>query len=190
MIKQLSPASLAIIAIIVVVIVGGAFWSINTNIATAPGGQGCTQEAKVCQDGSVVGRTGPNCEFSECPTVARQDKPNFNSGVRGVVSIGPTCPVQKFPPDPACVDTPYATGVSVYSTDALANCGLTTQCTVTPIIVGNSDVDGAFTFPLPPGSYTLKAGSGKALPRCTSVEITVTSDQYVQTTVSCDSGIR
>lgn len=27
----------------------------------------CTQEAKVCPDGSSVGRTGPNCEFASCP---------------------------------------------------------------------------------------------------------------------------
>jgi len=27
----------------------------------------CTQEAKLCSDGSYVGRTGPNCEFSLCP---------------------------------------------------------------------------------------------------------------------------
>lgn len=27
----------------------------------------CTQEAKLCPDGSAVGRTGPNCEFAECP---------------------------------------------------------------------------------------------------------------------------
>ena len=27
----------------------------------------CTMEAKLCPDGSYVGRTGPNCEFSECP---------------------------------------------------------------------------------------------------------------------------
>lgn len=27
----------------------------------------CTEEAKVCPDGSAVGRTGPNCEFSPCP---------------------------------------------------------------------------------------------------------------------------
>ena len=29
--------------------------------------QGCTAEGKVCPDGSVVGRTGPNCEFEKCP---------------------------------------------------------------------------------------------------------------------------
>lgn len=27
----------------------------------------CTQEAKICPDGSSVGRSGPNCEFAKCP---------------------------------------------------------------------------------------------------------------------------
>lgn len=28
--------------------------------------QACTEEAKICPDGSAVGRTGPNCEFAKC----------------------------------------------------------------------------------------------------------------------------
>ncbi len=28
----------------------------------------CTQEAKLCPDGSYVGRKGPKCEFEACPT--------------------------------------------------------------------------------------------------------------------------
>lgn len=32
-----------------------------------PSQQACTMEAKICPDGSSVGRTGPNCEFSPCP---------------------------------------------------------------------------------------------------------------------------
>lgn len=32
-----------------------------------PGPVACTLEAKLCPDGSYVGRTGPNCEFAECP---------------------------------------------------------------------------------------------------------------------------
>ena len=28
----------------------------------------CTQEAKMCSDGSYVGRSGPNCEFAKCPS--------------------------------------------------------------------------------------------------------------------------
>ncbi|MFH0961578.1 MAG: DUF333 domain-containing protein [archaeon] len=27
----------------------------------------CTMDAKICPDGSAVGRTGPNCEFAPCP---------------------------------------------------------------------------------------------------------------------------
>ena len=31
----------------------------------------CTQEAKLCPDGSAVGRSGPNCEFDSCPNQAQ-----------------------------------------------------------------------------------------------------------------------
>ena len=27
----------------------------------------CTMDAKICPDGSAVGRTGPDCEFEACP---------------------------------------------------------------------------------------------------------------------------
>ena len=27
----------------------------------------CTMEAKICSDGSAVGRSGPHCEFAPCP---------------------------------------------------------------------------------------------------------------------------
>ncbi len=28
----------------------------------------CTMEAKLCPDGSAVGRSGPQCEFAACPS--------------------------------------------------------------------------------------------------------------------------
>lgn len=31
---------------------------------------GCTMEAKLCPDGSAVGRSGPKCEFAPCPFVS------------------------------------------------------------------------------------------------------------------------
>lgn len=37
----------------------------------------CTKEAKQCPDGSAVGRTGPNCEFSECPSDSSTDVDSF-----------------------------------------------------------------------------------------------------------------
>ncbi len=33
-----------------------------------PEEKGCTLEAKICPDGTVVGRMPPNCEFAPCPT--------------------------------------------------------------------------------------------------------------------------
>lgn len=46
----------------------------------------CTMEAKICPDGSAVGRTGPKCEFAACPAVnteqlIRVDNPKPNSRV-------------------------------------------------------------------------------------------------------------
>jgi hypothetical protein len=40
----------------------------KTNEPTA-----CTMEAKICPDGSSVGRTGPNCEFAPCPESTTQE---------------------------------------------------------------------------------------------------------------------
>jgi hypothetical protein len=33
----------------------------------------CTADAKLCPDGSAVGRTGPNCEFAPCPEETCKD---------------------------------------------------------------------------------------------------------------------
>lgn len=39
----------------------------NPPPAEQPGGTVCTMDAKLCPDGTSVGRTGPNCEFAPCP---------------------------------------------------------------------------------------------------------------------------
>ena len=33
----------------------------------------CTMDAKICPDGSFVGRSGPNCEFDPCPEDSTQE---------------------------------------------------------------------------------------------------------------------
>jgi len=145
-------------------------------------------EAKICPDGSAVGRTGPNCEFAACPAAQATTSDTtsgskgilpYNSGVRGTVSLGPTCPVERIPPDPACADKPYATAITVYRTGAK-----------TPFVIGNSDASGAFQFALPPGSYTLAASGGAMLPRCSDTGVAVVPDEYTVITISCDTGIR
>lgn len=37
-------------------------WTTNNNWTA------CTEEAKMCDDGTAVGRTWPNCEFAPCPS--------------------------------------------------------------------------------------------------------------------------
>jgi len=67
----------------------------------------CTLEGKVCPDGSVVGRTGPNCEFAPCPSTGTatgqavatdldQDMKAFDGSVSG---LNDEVPSEDFPTD-------------------------------------------------------------------------------------------
>jgi hypothetical protein len=51
--------------------------------------QACTEEAKICPDGSAVGRTGPNCEFAPCPDAgAEGGAPPSDAGEGGAPPPG------------------------------------------------------------------------------------------------------
>ena len=50
---------------------------------------GCTLEAKICPDGSAVGRTGPLCEFAPCPK-------NTTSSSDNLVVLDTPQPYQKI----------------------------------------------------------------------------------------------
>ena len=58
--------------IVLLVAVGGvvAFWQYAKQVKPGSDLVACTMEAKICPDGSSVGRSGPNCEFSTCPAVS------------------------------------------------------------------------------------------------------------------------
>ena len=43
------------------------FTEATGSASPTPASKACTLEAKVCPDGSSVGRSGPNCEFAPCP---------------------------------------------------------------------------------------------------------------------------
>lgn len=83
----------------------------STIIVTKVGGQvACTQEAKLCPDGSAVGRTGPNCEFAPCPVVNPKpiiectkdsDCPSTQYICQEIQGTGTACPST----DPSCVPT-------------------------------------------------------------------------------------
>ena len=52
--------------IIIVLAVAGLY---RFNLDKQNNSVACTMEAKLCPDGSAVGRSGPNCEFAACPEV-------------------------------------------------------------------------------------------------------------------------
>ena len=54
------------LVLLILIVLGsvGSYFYLNANKQVA-----CTLEAKLCPDGSSVGRTGPKCEFAKCPSV-------------------------------------------------------------------------------------------------------------------------
>ncbi len=51
----------AVIVLVLLAVGAGAYWYLQDKPF------GCTEEVKVCPDGTTVGRTGLNCEFAACP---------------------------------------------------------------------------------------------------------------------------
>lgn len=281
----------ALIAGLIAIAVAGIIIAAYFQTTRTPGAaQGCTMEAKICPDGSAVGREGPSCEFAQCPGTTTEDesvtlearmgeqvsgldvqitplklledsrcptdvtciqagtvrlqaklssglgdatqefklgepitteaetvtlisvspepkstvqlKDNdyrftftvtkregaggagggilpYNSGVRGTVLLGPTCPVVQEPQDPKCADKPYATTITVRRQNLTA-----------VVATVSSGVSGTFEFSLPPGSYTIVAAGGATLPSCSEKDVTVRPEEYATIILSCDTGIR
>jgi hypothetical protein len=61
-----NPKQLFIIIILIGILFGAGYFynKKNQTVQTV-----CTLEAKLCPDGSYVGRSGPKCEFTPCPEV-------------------------------------------------------------------------------------------------------------------------
>lgn len=172
-----------IILLIFVVIASvlGAYWF----VASRPQMDeqiSCTQEAKLCPNGSAVGRTGPNCEFAACPKVFGGDDNQgilpYKSGVSGVVTRGPVCPVMREG-DNSCADQPFETEVYLYrasSSEILAT--------------ARSGKDGTFQFNIPPGDYTIDAKNDGISKTCSPVSVSIGPDEIESVIISCDTGIR
>jgi len=103
------------------------------------------------------------------------------SGVAGLVTAGPTCPVVTDPPDPSCADRPVEGAVLVVTTPAGVEVARTT-----------SDAEGRFELSLAPGTYRLEPQPveglmGTAAPIEFSVE---PGTPAVYLLVGYDTGIR
>lgn len=65
--KGFAPIIIILGIVLILTIVGGIYYLGKSSVKPADNNpKACTQEAKICPDGSSVGRTGPNCEFSPC----------------------------------------------------------------------------------------------------------------------------
>ena len=135
----------------------------------------CTEEAKQCPDGSYVGRTGVNCEFTACPSVA-------TTGIlSGTVTIGPNCPVEQIGvPCPAPLSAYTSREVIVYNTSGKIE-----------ITRKHFNPDGTYSFSLPVGKYVIDVphiaiGGSPDLPKTVAIK----SGETTTLNFSIDTGIR
>ncbi len=103
--------------------------------------------------------------------------------ITGRTVAGPTCPVARNPPDPACADRPVAGAVVIVLSEAGAEVARVA-----------SAADGSFAVVVPAGgSYTLEAQPHQGLMRAPAAEVVkVPGDPSasVEVTLTYDTGIR
>ena len=173
---------ISIIVVLCVIIYASVYFYMERNSAPS-GGVACTLEAKECPDGSYVGRTGPNCEFAACSpannSTSTATSTLAKNNVEGIVLRGPTCPVERIPPDPACAPRPYQTTISISKSSDPSNMISTVQ----------SNASGTFNTSLSVGKYIFHAASGSLYPRCEDTLVNIVAGTN-DITISCDTGIR
>ncbi len=106
----------------------------------------------------------------------------ISSGVNGYVHMGPTCPVEMYPPDPNCADKPYAN----------ADVNIRVKSSGIKVNGFKSDAGGNFHASLSPETYVITVGpqANGYLPRCGESEATVVENKFTSVDISCDTGIR
>lgn len=67
----------ALIVLIILLGLAGSWVSLRFIISKEP--VACTTDAKLCPDGSYVGRIAPDCEFAECPSGNSELSSNFGN---------------------------------------------------------------------------------------------------------------
>lgn len=100
--------------------------------------------------------------------------------MEGIVTIGPTCPVVRYPDDGTCANQPYQTTLIIVSTLPGRGGG----------ILVKTDSKGYFSKELTPGTYTINAQAEGKLPRLSPETFTVVLDKRVSLNLVFDSGIR
>ena len=155
--------------------------STDTSVTVSGSVSGGTSGTATVSPGTRVtttthpGATTPTTSVARTTSTTRA-VPSGSTGVRGVVTAGPTCPVQREG-DPSCDDRPVPAHLVLERGDGSAAAS------------GDAGADGQFLISSAAGSYTLTATSPNAM-HCTSQPVTVSSGHVTDVHVSCDTGIR
>lgn len=99
--------------------------------------------------------------------------------VIGYVHAGPTCPVERFPPDPDCADRPVGGAVLLVTTEDGKE-----------MERAESNAEGRFALQLPRGSYVLVPQPVEGLLGTAPEQRFVVGDDVVTLDVAYDTGIR
>ncbi len=99
-----------------------------------------------------------------------------DTGVEGLVYIGPVCPVVQV--NNPCPDKPYQASFTILNTTGKKITKFTTLA------------DGSFKVPLAAGKYTLHPDSPNGITHAADQPFTVVKGQYIRLTITFDSGIR
>ena len=105
----------------------------------------------------------------------------LSSGIQGVVTAGPQCPVETVPPTPGCEDKPLAATIIVRA-----------AATYLEVTRFTSAADGTFNASLAPGDYVLDPqtpGPGP-FPRGEPQTVDVNAGEFTQVSIQYDTGIR
>ncbi|MCC3247237.1 hypothetical protein LG047_18265 [Methylocystis sp. WRRC1] len=115
--------------------------------------------------------------FAAVTTTAMAAQPGAQ-GIRGLVTLGPRCGAESFPPEPGCAERKFAASLIV---ERVAGSRRSWRF--------SSNAEGRFEIALPPGRYQIR--STTILPRCQSNEpIVVAPGAFTEITIRCDSGVR
>jgi hypothetical protein len=104
--------------------------------------------------------------------------------LEGTISIGPICPVETIPPDPACL--PTAETYKAYPVNVFTSDGKTKVAQLMP------SLDGSYSSELPPGDYLIVLEGaknnigGSNLP----VKVSIKAQDKTLLNINIDTGIR
>ena len=102
------------------------------------------------------------------------------TGIGGVATAGPVCPVEKNPPDPACAPRPVEGATLAFSDAAGKEVARTTTA-----------ADGTFFAELPAGTYVVTPQPAKGLLGTPAPQsVTVMDGAIVRLDIAYDTGIR